>query len=92
MNSPHPLPKTNVIPFRLIDGPLVVPTLEAERTALVLDMAADLLETDTFRDRRAAFEALVLRGHRSFLVSVMVDDAMQWAMQCVVETEMSEQP
>ena len=91
MNSPHPSQKTNVIHFPLMDGPLLAPRDEA-RTALVLHMAADLIETDTFRDRRAAFEALVLRGHRSFLVSVMVDDAMQWAMQCVVETEMSEQP
>ena len=60
-----------------------------EACTMILRMAADLIEGDALCDHRTSFRALVLRGHNSFYVSALIDDARHVAMQSVVAAEIS---
>ena len=72
----------------LIDGPLL---LAPERRAMLIEhMAADLLETGNFVDRRASEQQLYRDGYLALDVMILVDDARQVAMQEIVAKEMSE--
>lgn len=74
--------------FPLMDGPLIAPR-KGEDPARVFRMAADLIEAEAWRDHRFAFQTLVLRGHSSFYVACLIDDARQLAQRAVVAAEMS---
>ncbi len=72
----------------LVDGPLML--APERRAAMVLNMGADLLEADAFRDRSDAIRHLYTKDYPTVDIMVLVDDAMQWAVQAVVAAEMSE--
>lgn len=57
---------------------------------MVLDMAADLIKADAFRDFDDAKQHLHWCGYPMVDVMILVHDAMQWAMQAMVAAEMSE--
>jgi len=80
-----------ILTYPLPDGPLYSVPKE-EQPALVFRMAADLLETGMHTaDRRQAFIFLVLQGYPSFHVAQLIDDARQYAVQCLVAAEMSDE-
>jgi len=87
MKTDRSPPKTNIIHFPLLDGPLkAIPAVE--QPALVYRMAADLLEADAYCDHRTAFAALLRKGYHSFHIAARIDDAMQYAAQVMVAMEM----
>jgi hypothetical protein len=82
-----------LIPFALVDGAVVHPTVS--RSDVVKAMAARLVEKDAFRNEGDAIRCLMwrdpLNGHTEFSpydVMVLVDDARQLAMQEMVAREM----
>lgn len=74
----------------LVDGPLMLGP--ERRMAMALNMGAELLEKDAFRDRADAIRALHAAGYPVVDVMILVEDAMQIAMQAIVEVHMSEEP
>lgn len=79
----------NIYHFPLPDGPLLAPKA-SENPALVFRMAADLIEAEAWSDHREAFRILVQRGHPSFYVAHLIDDARQLAAQCFASAETGE--
>lgn len=82
--------KPHLKPY-LLDGPLML--APERRAAMALNMGAELLENDCFRDRGDAIRHLMASptGWSAVDIMMLVDDARQWAMQAVVAAEMSEE-
>ncbi len=84
---------STVIPFPprarrsfLCDGPIML--APERRVRCALDMGADLVAENAFRDKEDAIRVLHRKGYPMFDIALLVDDAMQWAYQAVVAAAM----
>lgn len=74
----------------LIDGPICLDAVRAQRIAKVAEMASRLVETGAFVDHSDSIMVLASFGYSAFEVHALLDDARQVAAEHVVAMEMCE--
>ena len=74
----------------LVDGPLCLDAVRAQRIAKVAEMASRLVETGAFVDHGDSIMVLVSYGYAPFEVHALIDDARQVAAEHMVAMEMCE--
>jgi hypothetical protein len=75
----------------LVDSPLCLDAVRAQRIAKVAEMASRLVETGAFVDHGDSIMTLVAFGYSPFEVHALLADARQTAAEHVVAMEMSAQ-